>query len=466
MPGRNKKRVNYKRLDSKGRSPPSTVEVEVDVDPDFSVDVDIDEIDGLAERASSLRLEPTPVRASTPALAELQDDSVTEDDIVSIQSQISNQENRLREGLLKNQLRQLRATFARNEAALERQAAEFRQSAPPATSASAPPIVRARAPLSRNNAVAPSAPVRQRQRQPARPNEGEFELDGFQADSENYILDLVNNDNKRVPSAPSVARNIEFVNDQIVNTDTVIHNNKFAGLTNGSVYTQGPAQPQVMGRASTDGAVRSGMGARSVDRVQTTQHWAHAALPVDFNTEANTSFADLDFRRLVAGEIEIVLEFQLSQTELEGRLKLLRTLAFLLGSYPWTAVRSVYAAVLRRIELGKMTWASDFSETMNFTLLTYANKNVATEARPEKQGRTYSSKRNGGPSQGASGGDSARVWYCPEYQRSTCAHNEPHQKEMYGKLVTVHHVCAKCLLRDRREAKHPDTSTACPHNRD
>jgi len=447
MPGRNKKRVNYKRLDSKGRRSPS-IEVEVEVDSDLSGvdDPSMGELNPVSPaivHASSRQGSPS--RASPTTSPQ----DVEEVDIVEMRAVIEAQEQRLRQVLLRKEMDQLRATFRKNEEALQRQAADNML---PVQPVSAPPTANRRAPFSQQNAVQSSS----RQRQNTRTQEGEFHVDGFQAESENFIIGLVNNDNKRAISGSSIGSKS---NNRNVNIDSDMHNTSFARSNHGSVC----AQTQVNARVHTD-EIKSGRTARPVDRVQSAQHWAHAALPGDFNSEANISFADLDFRRLIAGEMEIILEFQISQTELEGRLRLLRTLAFLLGSYPWTAVRSVYAAILRRIELGRMTWASDISETMSFALLTYAEKTPAAEARPEK-GRSYS-RRNAGPSHGAASGESSRVWYCPEYQRSTCAHNEPHQKEMYGKQVTVHHVCAKCLLRDRREAKHPDTSSACPHNRD
>ena len=441
MPGRNKKRVNYKRLGTKGRSPESdTVEVEIDLEDDSDIDI------SLAGRASSMDL-----NAAGPAL----DDSVTEEEIVDMRTQVQGQEQRLRQVLLRKELQQLRATFKKNEEALERAAAE---NISPAPRSLAPPVVRPRAPIAQQNSqpstsrrrpnVRQNVPSIRQNAQTARTHQGEFDIDGYNADSESYIVNLVENDN---------IRNTDTDNIDSVNTNDYANSNTLNA--NGIVCGQSALS------ASGGGDVRSGMTARAIDRVKSSQHWAHAALPGDYNSEANTAFSDLDFRRLVSGEMEIILEFRLSQTELEGRLRLLRTLSVLLGSYPWTAVRSVYAAVLRRIELGRMTWSSDIGETMSFTLLTYAAKNPVGDSRPERQDRTNSGKRNVGPSHKSSTGE-ARVWYCPEYQRGTCAHNEPHQKEMYGKPVTVHHVCAKCLLRDRREAKHPDSSTACPHNRD
>jgi len=404
MPGRNKKRVNYKRLNSKGRSPGSpsspisdTVDVEIDIDDDNLSDID----DGLAAQASALDL-----NAGGQTVL---DESISEDDIDSIRTQIEGQERRLRQVLLRKELAKLRETFRKNEEALEREAAESSLPAP-TPRASAPSVVRRRAPVIVQQNAAPSTsrrrqnvrqivlPDRVNVRQAPTTHQGECDIDGFNSESENYIVGLIDNDNKRSSDVNDNHIDNAHVNSDIQNTVGATHK-----LVGGR-----PAAQSCAGGAD----VRSGMGARSLDRVKSAQHWAHAALPGDFQSEANTTFADLDFRRLVAGEVEIIIEFQLSQAELEGRLRLLRTLACLYGSYPWTACRSVYAAVLRRIELGKMTWSSDISETMSFALLTYAGKQPVSESRPERQDRSYSGKRNVGSSQKSGSGGAAGVWYC------------------------------------------------------
>jgi len=197
-----------------------------------------------------------------------------------------------------------------------------------------------------------------------------------------------------------------------------------------------------------------------VEKVKRTLNWAHSALPNDYSTEYNVAFSDLEFRRLVAGEMEIILEYQPSQVEIKGRLNLLRTMSHLLGCYPWPAVRNVYASVLREIEQGKLDWSSDINTTMHFSLITCPGKASTpqvVDSRVEKQGRSSSGKK------GSGAGNDSRVWFCAEYQKNQCAHKEAHRGELYGKQVVVQHVCAKCLLKDRRELKHPDSSAACPH---
>jgi len=150
------------------------------------------------------------------------------------------------------------------------------------------------------------------------------------------------------------------------------------------------------------GAVKSGLHARHSDKVKTVQEWAHAALPEDYTSGVGMSFGQLDFRLLVAGEVEIILESNIDETEKEGRLCLLRSLAFLLGTYPWATVQSVYATVLRKIELGKLNWKSDMTNVIQVVLFS-AGSTKTQEVRGEKGGTSQKKRSNTG----------IRVWYCP-----------------------------------------------------
>ncbi|RLF63523.1 MAG: hypothetical protein DRN30_06460 [Thermoplasmata archaeon] len=458
--------------------------------------------------------------AATPSIAP----PVAEDEISRLREVLAQQELQLRDSLLNEELEKLRAAIAKNDAVLrERQAAsraravQAQLQAPPtvtvsintptplSTNGSAPPppppphnrpvratpaprrvttaraaIPSARAPLPAARAALPPAraavpavraavnPSRAaqlprefvnltRRNAPSPPlaPQGEFDLTGLSYDNELYIRSLIDKDFACINSNDNDnSNNIDNgLHDMI---DTCTSQIEFDHNTGACNYPPHPSAAR-----SRELGVKSGATARSIDLVKSAQRWAHAALPNDFNAESNLSFTDLDFRLLVAGEMEIILECQPSQVEVLGRLNLIRSLANLLGSYSWAAVRSVYAAVLRKIEQGSADWSSDILQTMHYTLLTADRQARATAAPAEARGQPYAGKRKSGANSGNTAPD--KIWFCSEYQRGACPLKDAHQKELYGKLVTVQHVCAKCLLKDRREAKHPDTSSVCPH---
>jgi len=407
--------------------------------------------------------------------------------IEGLRARLDAQEAQLREALLNEEIQKLQQKFRENEAALARShqraanAAGAARSAPPAVysanqSVNKAPILREiveyPAQLSHSSGARPRVvqPTRNTPRQrvdtvrprvdnprpivprptppPTRPAAaGEFLIDGLNAESHAYISTLINDNN-------TIA-----VNDRSFNIDV---NHRDYANSNAKVdsMTCAPAQPQPRRRPAE--AIKSGIVVQHVEKVKRTLDWAHAALPNDYSTQNTTAFCDLDFRRLIAGEMEIILEYEPSQVEIKGRLNLIRTMAKLLGAYPWSAVRNVYASVLREIEQGKLDWSSDINTTMHFSLITCPGRTAApqsSEVRGERHGRNPTGKRGGS----GNGSGESRVWFCAEYQKNQCSHKEAHQQVLYGKQVMVQHICAKCLLKDRRELKHPDSSSACPH---
>jgi len=211
---------------------------------------------------------------------------------------------------------------------------------------------------------------------------------------------------------------------------------------------------------------QSGVNAKGSDVVKNPQIWAHSALSEDHTVENGTTFAQLDFRLFVAGELEIILEAELPQLERRGRLILLRKMCYLFGTYDWNVVLNVYGTVLRKIEKGKATWCSDFDSTIYMILMTGGNKSRTTPLSNGPKTGSYSKK---GVTTGSlvagkkSYHDQDKTWYCPDFQHNNCSQVSPHQAIRYGKSITVHHVCAKCLMRDKRELAHADTNPSCPH---
>ena len=73
------------------------------------------------------------------------------------------------------------------------------------------------------------------------------------------------------------------------------------------------------------------------------------------------SFNDLDFCLFTTGELEIITNGYISELEKQSRLELLKQFTYFNGSYPWSVLKNVYIAILRKIELGHKTWNSNFA---------------------------------------------------------------------------------------------------------
>ena len=201
---------------------------------------------------------------------------------------------------------------------------------------------------------------------------------------------------------------------------------------------------------------KSGIQAKASSKVINQQQYAHSALQSEF-VNIEVEFNSISFPKLVAGELEIITSSSVKSQEKQGRLNLLKSLAYHRASdADMSIVRGIYAAVLRRIELGQATWASDFSlfqHQVYVAKLAEIQRAKATQPRRQAGKKSSEFRKKEG-----------RTYFCRPYQRNVCDFLEsPHPGEIKGVEVQVHHICARCYLKDREVLQHPETSSACPH---
>ena len=193
---------------------------------------------------------------------------------------------------------------------------------------------------------------------------------------------------------------------------------------------------------------RSGITQKATDRVRAAQLWPHVALQGQYVTEG-ISFNDLDFRLFVAGETEIISAANTPQVEKEGRLELLKQLAYLQGAYPWDVLKHAYTAILTKIEMQGLSWGqwdSAFFPIIQWSIATHRDNKAS------KSSRSKSEKKK-----------TSDTLFCKDYQTNQCGLKAPHAARLNGKSVTVQHICAKCFLYDKSKAGHAENSVECPH---
>lgn len=183
---------------------------------------------------------------------------------------------------------------------------------------------------------------------------------------------------------------------------------------------------------------KSGMIARQTDRVQRPQLWAHAEIMEELGGRQLT-FQDLNFRQFVAGELEIIMEGNIDRVEKRSRCELLRLLCYLHGIHDWRTVKGVYAYVVAKIEKGRLNWGDSITGEIQWALARRGS-NVGSSAQGKKKSQ---------PS-------AERAWFCQAYQKGACDKSGPHEASVNGRMVTVQHICARCLQRDKSRAEHPE----------
>ena len=193
---------------------------------------------------------------------------------------------------------------------------------------------------------------------------------------------------------------------------------------------------------------KSGISAKASDKVKFPQEWPHAHLQYE-HVNKHVKFQDLNFKLLVAGELEILSAEDLSKEERQGRLKLLKKIVYYSSSYEFEGLKAYYAAWLRDIELGIKKWSDDPQEIETPILTKHLLKNKSS---------TFKKISNQGVSQ-----QSDRIWFCSLYQRNKCAHKSTHLQVVKGKQRMATHICATCWQKDKKKLEHPECSSSCPH---
>ena len=119
---------------------------------------------------------------------------------------------------------------------------------------------------------------------------------------------------------------------------------------------------------------KSGINAKSSDKVKDPQRWPHAYLQYEF-VNKQVKFDELDFKLFLAGEISIIAADDLSESERKGRLDLLKKIIYYSNTYEFKGLKAFYAAWLREIKLKKKSWSDDPKQIETAILSKYLLKN-------------------------------------------------------------------------------------------
>ena len=159
-------------------------------------------------------------------------------------------------------------------------------------------------------------------------------------------------------------------------------------------------------------------------------------------------FEQLDFKLFIAGELEIISEEDLTKSELEGRLSLLKKIVYYSSTYEFESLTKVYASWVREIEVGRKKWSDDPSSWES----AFLSKYVIKSNKQFTPGRKENVSNN-----------DERVWFCSAYQRNKCAYKSNHMLVIKGKMRLASHICASCWQKDKKKLEHPESSSCCPH---
>jgi hypothetical protein len=189
----------------------------------------------------------------------------------------------------------------------------------------------------------------------------------------------------------------------------------------------------------------SGSFDRPSDEVVKKQFWPQAKLQFEY-AGSKVSFEDVEFNLFVAGELEIISSRNIDKVEKNGRIKLLKKIAYYFELYEWKGIKKLYAHIIGKIENGVATWKHDFSEVETPLLIKYAKSEQKSKIREKREVKKEET-----------------VFYCSYYQRKKCSHSKSHMSKIKGAERYFQHICATCWRKDQKKMYHPESDEICPH---
>ena len=208
-------------------------------------------------------------------------------------------------------------------------------------------------------------------------------------------------------------------------------------------------------KGKSSGRKKSGKSKRLTSYVKFPQKWPHSALSLHF-VNKEKKFEELSISEFCAGYATI-LEMCSERTRAH-RIAHLKELMYLATKYQWRCILNYHAAVLLEIERGHLRWGDSFQILQNTTLaggFLHQSK-VPSFAGPS---RSQGASANSSPSTGRDEG----TLFCRGYQRGTCKQARDHYGWFNGESRLLKHICAKCWLKSRTVANHPETDDSCPN---
>ena len=150
----------------------------------------------------------------------------------------------------------------------------------------------------------------------------------------------------------------------------------------------------------------------------------------------------MQFEHHMAEEARTI-ELYMEPAQILGRLRLLRRMACAkLRGYEWVLIQKMYAAILTSIEAKENTWECTFDRFESILYKKQIQKPFREKDRDNKK------------------------WFCRDYNRPEgCNRPSPHRAQVGAAGInrTVHHICAKCYMKDKAENRHPEGHDTCPH---
>ena len=262
------------------------------------------------------------------------------------------------------------------------------------------------------------------------------------------------------------------LNKKVVNSDSSSDSESSNSFSDSSSSTSSSSSSDIDGdrkkkrkshkkkKSKSAGKKKSGKSKRLTSYVKYPQKWPHSVLSLHFVSKEK-KYEDLTIAEFCAG-YSTILEMCSERTRVH-RTAHLKEIMYLATKYQWRCVLNYHAAVLLEIERGHLRWGDSFQILQNTTLaggFLHQNRLNGSNSSSRPAGLVNGSPA---PISGPSNGKDEGTAFCRGFQRGICKQAREHYGWLNGENRLLKHICAKCWLRSRIIANHPETDEKCPH---
>ena len=179
-------------------------------------------------------------------------------------------------------------------------------------------------------------------------------------------------------------------------------------------------------------------------------------------------FEKLTFPLLVAGELELALQDNISEEERRARVGIAKTICYHRKYLSEDELKIGYDIILKSVEQGQADWSSALQEDLHkfydyraMAILREKNTSGMSEdrKRPAFQGspKDQESKEE---DEAPMADDTGKIIYCLDFNNGKCSHDKAHAGKWKGKKVMKWHICKNCIRKGKIQ-QHKDSDPEC-----
>ena len=173
-------------------------------------------------------------------------------------------------------------------------------------------------------------------------------------------------------------------------------------------------------------------------------------------------FDKLDSNLLIAGELEIASQPDLSTNERIARINIAKTMCYHRKYLDDAQIRDGYDQLLKKVEQGIQNWDNDLGEMLHEYFDYQANKMVREKVNIDNAQKAKSSTIQTRNDKTDKSKNEETIIFCGLYNKGTCNYDDHHDGRFSNRPVVKWHICSKCLKKGERRS-HREIDSACPN---